>query len=143
LKVTDINDVLLGYYRGHKLTEQGEKIYCLYKTKRFFILENLILLRCMDTHSYERTIDVIDEKTKKVKESKKERGVSFEEILDSKFIGAAKHPTRKNQIVLKFEYKKYIWIMPCVVKEEYIFLKTLFPSRKYTIKYNKNEVKNE
>jgi len=44
---------------------------------------------------------------------------------------------------LKFEYKKYIWTIPCIVEEEYIFLKTLFPSRKYTKKYNKNEVKNE
>lgn len=51
---------------------------------------------------------------------KKERGVSFEEILDSKFLGAEKHNTR-NQIVLKFEYKKYIWIIPCIVEEEYIF----------------------
>ncbi len=73
---------------------------------------------------------------------KKERGVSFEEILDSKFLGAEKHRARKNQIVLKFEYKKYIWIIPCVVEEGYIFLKTLYPSRKYTKKYDKDEVKN-
>ena len=73
---------------------------------------------------------------------KKERGVSFEEILDSKFLGAEKHRTRKNQIVLKFEYKKYICIIPCVVEEEYIFLKKLYPSRKYTKKYDKDEVKN-
>ena len=74
---------------------------------------------------------------------KKERGVSFEDILNSKFLGAEKHNTRKNQIVLKFEYKKYIWIIPCVVEEEYLFLKTLYPSRKHTKKYNENEVKNE
>ncbi len=73
---------------------------------------------------------------------KKERGVSFEDILDSKFLGAEKHHKRKNQIVLKFEYKKYIWIIPCIVEEKYIFLKTLYPSRKYTKNYNKNEVKN-
>ena len=74
---------------------------------------------------------------------KKERGVSFEEILDSKFIGAEKHLTRKNQIVLKFEYKKYIWIIPCVVKDKYIFLKTMFPSRKYTKTFRVKEAKNE
>ena len=33
---------------------------------------------------------------------KKERGVSFEEILNSTFLGAEKHQTRKNQIVLLF-----------------------------------------
>ena len=63
---------------------------------------------------------------------KEERGVSFEEILNSTFIGAEKHRTRKDQIVLLYEYKKYIWVVPCVVEGEYIFLKTMFPSRKYT-----------
>jgi hypothetical protein len=47
---------------------------------------------------------------------KKERGVSFEEILDSKFIGAEKHPTRKNQIVLKFEYKNISGLYPVLLK---------------------------
>ena len=74
---------------------------------------------------------------------KEERGVSFEEILDSKFIGAERHPTRKNQMVLKFEYKKYVWIIPCVVEDKYIFLKTIFPSRKYTKLFNEKEAKNE
>jgi hypothetical protein len=74
---------------------------------------------------------------------KEERGVSFEEILDSKFIGAERHPTRKNQLVLKFEYKKYIWIIPCVVEDKYIFLKTMFPSRRYTKIAKEKEAKNE
>jgi hypothetical protein len=63
---------------------------------------------------------------------KKERGVSFEEILDSTFLGAERHHKRKNQIVLLYEYKKYIWVVPCVIEDSYIFLKTIFPSRKYT-----------
>ncbi len=79
---------------------------------------------------------------KKNQKLKQTRGVSFEEILDSKFIGAESHPKRKNQIVLLFEYKDYIWIVPSIVEEEYIFLKTLFPSRKYTQKYKKGD-KNE
>ena len=70
-----------------------------------------------------------DEKNKLLKE---ERGVSFEDILDSIFIGAEKHRTRNNQMVLLYEYKKYIWVVPCVVEDKYIFLKTMFPSRKYT-----------
>ena len=78
----------------------------------------------------------------KNKTLKKERDVSFEEILDSTFIGAEKHRTRKNQIVLLYEYKKYIWVVPCVVEDEYIFLKTMFPSRKYTkmLKSKKGEI---
>ncbi len=73
---------------------------------------------------------------------KLKRGVSFEEILDSKFIGTEKHSTRENQTVMLFEYKNYIWIVPCVIEKDYIFLKTLFPSRKYTQKYKKSENKN-
>jgi len=73
-----------------------------------------------------------EEKNKILKE---ERGVSFEEILDSTFIGAAKHHTRKNQMVLLYEYKKYVWVVPCVVEDKCIFLKTMFPSRKYTKLY--------
>jgi hypothetical protein len=63
---------------------------------------------------------------------KEERGVSFEEILDSTFLGAEKHRTRTNQMVLLYEYKKHVWVVPCVVEDKYIFLKTMFPSRKYT-----------
>ena len=37
---------------------------------------------------------------------KKERGVSFQEILDSKFFGAEKHRSRVNQMVLLFEHEK-------------------------------------
>ena len=60
------------------------------------------------------------------------RGVSFEEILISTFLGAEKHQTRKNQTVLFFEHENYVWVVPCVVDEKYYFLKTMFPSRKYT-----------
>jgi hypothetical protein len=63
---------------------------------------------------------------------KEERGVSFEEILDSTLLGVEKHRTRKNQMVLLYEYKKYVWVVPCVIEDKYIFLKTAFPSRKYT-----------
>jgi len=63
---------------------------------------------------------------------KKERGISFEDILDSKFLGAEKHRSRANQTVLLFEYEKYVWVVPCVIDEKHIFLKTMFPSRKYT-----------
>ncbi len=79
---------------------------------------------------------------KKNQELKQARGVSFEEILNSKFISAEKHAKKENQIVLLFEHKDYIWIVPSVVEEKYIFLKTLFPSRKYTQKYRKGD-KNE
>ena len=66
---------------------------------------------------------------------KKIRGVSFEELLNSKLILVKKNPSRENQNILLFEYKQYIWIVPYVKEKDYIFLKTLFPSRKYTKLY--------
>jgi uncharacterized DUF497 family protein len=81
-----------------------------------------------------------EDKNKIIKE---ERGVSFEEILDSTFLGAEQHRTRKNQIVLLYEYKEYIWVVPCIIEDDYIFLKTIIPSRKYTKIFKAKEVKNE
>ncbi|PJC46521.1 MAG: hypothetical protein CO036_02400 [Candidatus Omnitrophica bacterium CG_4_9_14_0_2_um_filter_43_12] len=31
-----------------------------------------------------------------------------------------------------FKYKGYIWVVPYVEEKDYIFLKTLYPSRKFT-----------
>ena len=40
-----------------------------------------------------------------------------------------------------FEYKRYIWIVPYVInKSGDIFLKTLFPSRKYTKMYKEGKL---
>ena len=63
---------------------------------------------------------------------KKTRGVSFEEIVNSKLIAVLKHPSRENQNIMLYEYKNYVWIVPYVEENEYYFLKTIFPSRKYT-----------
>jgi hypothetical protein len=65
-------------------------------------------------------------------ELKRTRGVSFEEIIHAELIAAKEHPTRPNQSILLFKFKDYIWVVPYVKREEEIFLKTLFPSRKYT-----------
>ncbi len=69
---------------------------------------------------------------------KRVRGVSFEEILNSKLVAILKHPSRENQKIMLFEYKKYIWIVPFIEEKDRYFLKTLFPSRKYT-KYIKEK----
>ncbi|MDP8248437.1 MAG: hypothetical protein P9M00_09900 [Candidatus Tritonobacter lacicola] len=68
---------------------------------------------------------------------KRTRGVSFEDIIRGKLIGVKKHPSKKNQYIMLFEYKRYIWVVPYVFEKDYIFLKTLFPSRKYTKEYLK------
>lgn len=63
---------------------------------------------------------------------KRTRGVSFEDIINAKLIGIKKHHRRKNQKLMLFEYNHYIWIVPYVEDDDHIFLKTLFPSRKYS-----------
>lgn len=66
---------------------------------------------------------------------KRTRGVSFEEVINARLVQVKKHPSRKEQRLLLYEYKRYIWVVPCVIEKEYYFLKTLFPSRKYTRQY--------
>ena len=71
---------------------------------------------------------------------KRTRGVSFEEILQAYWVGIIEHPGRPHQSLILFEYKGYVWVAPCVETEDEIFLKTLFPSRKYTNKYRKRKL---
>ena len=71
---------------------------------------------------------------------KRERGVSFEEIIHAELIGVLKHSKRANQNILLFRYKCYIWVVPYVSCNGEIFLKTLFPSRKYTRIIEKGEL---
>lgn len=72
---------------------------------------------------------------------KRERGVSFEEIIQAKLLAVKEHPNRSHQNIMLFEYKNYIWVVPYVVHEKEIFLKTLFPSRKYTKIWKEGELK--
>ncbi len=66
---------------------------------------------------------------------KKTRGTSFEELLQAKLIAIKRHPKLAHQHLMIFEYKDYLWVAPCVVSEKAVFLKTLYPSRKYTQAY--------
>ena len=70
---------------------------------------------------------------------KRTRGVSFEEILQSKLVAVKKHPTREHQNIMLFERKGYIWVVPYVESEDAFFLKTLYPSRKYTKLFKRGE----
>ena len=71
---------------------------------------------------------------------KKLRGVSFEELTGSKLIKIQKHPKKEHQDVMLFDYKGYVWIVPYVDNGSEIFLKTLYPSRKYTKLYRRGEI---
>ena len=72
---------------------------------------------------------------------KRTRGVSFEEIISSKLIAVKNHPKKADQNIMLFKLKDYIWIVPYVEEKDYMFLKTLYPSRKFTKLYRKGELK--
>ena len=80
---------------------------------------------------------------------KKERGVSFERIVvaieEGHLIDVLEHPNKEkysNQIILVVEIEGYAFCIPCVKDNNDFFMKTLFPSRKFTKSY-KLEGKNE
>ena len=70
---------------------------------------------------------------------KHERGISFEEIAylieSDQVIGIEENPGHPNQKMYILEIDNYAIVVPYVEKNDEIFLKTAFPSRKYTNKY--------
>lgn len=70
-----------------------------------------------------------------------QRGESFEEMLqtieEGGILNIYKHPNIEkypHQKMVEVLYKKYVWVIPFVEKEEEIFFKTALPSRKATKK---------
>jgi hypothetical protein len=83
-------------------------------------------------------------KSDKNDQLKKERDVSFEQIVvqieEGKLHDILEHPNQrkyKNQKIFVVELNEYIHLVPFVEDEEYVFLKTIIPSRKATKKYLK------
>lgn len=70
---------------------------------------------------------------------KRTRGISFDEIIRAKLVAVKRHPNKEHQDIMLFEYKNYIWIVPFVREGEVVFLKTIYPSRKYTQIYKKGK----
>ena len=70
---------------------------------------------------------------------KAKRGISFEEIAllieSGHILGIEENPWRSNQKIYILEIENYAFIVPFVEKDNEIFLKTAFPSRKYTRLY--------
>ncbi len=71
---------------------------------------------------------------------KKTRGMTFDEISKATLIKIKEHPGKAGQRLMLFEAKGYIWVVPCVITESEIFLKTLYPSRKYTKMFKRGEL---
>ncbi|MDD5044056.1 MAG: toxin [Candidatus Omnitrophica bacterium] len=73
------------------------------------------------------------------------RGVSFEEIIHAELLGIENNPCRGDQKIFVVRYKGYVWAVPFVLEPDGVFLKTMYPSRKFKKIYydrRKNE-KNE
>ena len=73
---------------------------------------------------------------------KRERDVSFEEVVFSidngKLLDIIRHPNQpkyKDQHIYVVEIEGYAYMVPYVEDDDVIFLKTIFPSRKYTKMY--------
>lgn len=73
---------------------------------------------------------------------KRERGISFEDVMNAIVEGSLliilDHPNKKRYAYQKMyviEFHGYAYGVPCVENEETIFMKTIFPSRKYTKQY--------
>lgn len=65
------------------------------------------------------------------------RGVSFRvieaEIKAGRVVDIIEHPSRPNQRIMLLDRTGYIWAVPYVEEDEdLLFLKTAFPSRKFT-----------
>lgn len=77
-------------------------------------------------------------------EIKKERNVSFEKIVFHLSQGdvwkTADHPDQKKYPGQKIYFvivEDYIYLVPYMVEDKYVFLKTVIPSRKATRDYKK------
>ena len=80
--------------------------------------------------------------SKKNEKLKKERDISFEDVLvaiqSGKLLDLLVHPNKKKypkQTILVVKIFDYVYLIPCVEDDEKIFLKTIIPSRKATKHY--------
>ncbi|MEK7597741.1 MAG: toxin [Patescibacteria group bacterium] len=67
------------------------------------------------------------------------RGVDFEVVIkiikNDKKVKAIAHPNKKRypkQRIFLVRIKKHIYAVPFIEEDDYIFLKTIYPSSKYT-----------
>ena len=73
---------------------------------------------------------------------KRERGISFEEVItaiqDGQLLDVIEHPNKskyRNQKIYIVNIDYYAYLVPFVETENGVFLKTIFPSRKLTKVY--------
>ncbi len=70
---------------------------------------------------------------------RRERGVSFLDLLGARVIDRKNHPARSHQQLLYVEFHDYVWLVPFVSRDGEIFLKTAFRSRKHTTRRRRGQ----
>ena len=92
--------------------------------------------------SYTESMEMFSWNTEKNEILARERGITFEEIVQRIESGAkvieTDHPNKKkypNQKILIVDVDGYAYLVPCVIDKNECFLKTIIPSRKATKKY--------
>jgi uncharacterized DUF497 family protein len=73
---------------------------------------------------------------------KKERNVSFQDIKkafdENRIVAIVKNPNNtryRNQKMFLVTIDNYIYVVPFVEDADHLFLKTIYPSKKYTKRY--------
>ncbi len=96
----------------------------------------------VSTMPYPKSMDIFSWNTEKNQILARERGITFEEIVQRIESGAkvieTDHPNKKkypNQKILVVDVDGYAYLVPCVIDKNKYFLKTIIPSRKATKKY--------
>ena len=79
---------------------------------------------------------------------KKEQNISFEDVIlsieNGYLLDDIEHPNKEkyqnqNIFIILVQIKNYVYLVPYVEEEDYIFLKTIIPSGQMNKKYNKGE----
>lgn len=89
--------------------------------------------------TYDKKVKFIDWSVEKNEKLKMERGITYDEVMD-RIIGDGlltiwDNPNKAkyaHQHMFVVELKSYVFLVPHVEERDKIFLKTVFPSRKYT-----------
>ena len=96
----------------------------------------------MHTMYYNSIMEIFDWNDKKNKQLKLERGVTFEDVVyhltHGGLLDAIEHPNQKRylgQKIFVVNIEEYVYIIPFVEDDKFIFLKTIIPSRKMTKLY--------
>ncbi len=88
---------------------------------------------------------IFDWNKEKNKELQEKRNITFEKVViainEGFTIDILEHPNKekyKNQYLIIVEIDNYAYVVPSVITGDIWFLKTIFPSRKYTKRYLTN-----